>query len=102
MSKSRYDLWDDIQSLMYSIQRLGGIVQNEGEISADEMVEWIFNLKEATDKLNLIQSDMLKYYIVSPQGVNPKYSLDDLLNEITDENKHDEIDFGKPQGKEFL
>lgn len=29
-----------------------------------------------------------------------KYSLDELLSQITDENRHDELDFGKPVGKE--
>lgn len=29
-----------------------------------------------------------------------KYSLDELLSQITDENQHDEVDFGKPMGKE--
>jgi len=28
-------------------------------------------------------------------------SLDDLLSRITDENRHDEADFGKPEGKEI-
>jgi antitoxin MazE len=30
----------------------------------------------------------------------PKYTLDELLAQITPENRHDEIDFGKPAGKE--
>lgn len=29
-----------------------------------------------------------------------KYSLDELLSQITDENQHHEVDFGKPIGKE--
>lgn len=29
------------------------------------------------------------------------YSLDELLAGITDENKHEEIDFGPPVGNEF-
>lgn len=29
-----------------------------------------------------------------------KYSLDELLSQITNENQHDEVDFGKPVGKE--
>ena len=28
------------------------------------------------------------------------YKLDDLLSEVTEENKHDATDFGEPQGKE--
>lgn len=31
-----------------------------------------------------------------------EFSLDDLLAGITDENLHEEIDFGPPVGKEFL
>lgn len=31
-----------------------------------------------------------------------KYKLDDLLEKVTEENKHEEIDFGKPQGEELL
>ena len=30
----------------------------------------------------------------------PEYSLDELLAQITPETLHDEIDFGKPEGKE--
>ena len=29
-------------------------------------------------------------------------SLDELLDEITDENRHEEIDFGKPVGREII
>ena len=29
-----------------------------------------------------------------------KYSLEDLVSQITDENRHDEIDWGTPQGRE--
>ncbi len=32
----------------------------------------------------------------------PKYTLDELLAQITPENRHDEIDFGNPVGKEVL
>lgn len=30
-----------------------------------------------------------------------KYTLDDLLEQVTDDNIHDEIDFGKPVSKEI-
>ena len=36
--------------------------------------------------------------IISP--VKKKKSLKDLIQLITDENQHDEIDFGSPPGKE--
>lgn len=32
----------------------------------------------------------------------PSYSLDDLVAGITPENRHTEMDFGAPQGKELL
>ena len=37
--------------------------------------------------------------IIEPER-DPTFSLDDLLNAITDENRHDDIDFGDPQGRE--
>jgi antitoxin MazE len=37
--------------------------------------------------------------IISPVK-KPKYKLDELLAQITPESLHDEIDFGKPVGKE--
>ena len=37
--------------------------------------------------------------ILSPVK-KPKYTLDELLTQITPESLHDEIDFGKPVGKE--
>jgi antitoxin MazE len=39
--------------------------------------------------------------ILSPVK-KPKYSLDELLASIPAESLHDEIDFGKPEGKEVL
>lgn len=30
-----------------------------------------------------------------------KFSLEELVDRITDENRHEETDFGKPQGGEF-
>ena len=32
----------------------------------------------------------------------PSYVLEDLLAGMTDENRHAEVDFGVPQGKELL
>ena len=33
---------------------------------------------------------------------NNKYTLEELLAKITPENRHEEIDFGGPVGKELL
>jgi antitoxin MazE len=38
--------------------------------------------------------------IIEPAA--PSYSLDNLLASITPENRHGEIDFGAPEGKELL
>lgn len=34
--------------------------------------------------------------------VNQEYRLEDLVNGITTENRHDDISFGEPVGKEML
>ena len=39
--------------------------------------------------------------IVEPEKKKPKYSLEELLDGVTEENLHGEIDFGKPIGKEI-
>lgn len=38
--------------------------------------------------------------LVLTPAERPKYSLDDLLAQITDENIHAEVDLGPPVGKE--
>lgn len=40
--------------------------------------------------------------IVKPEKRKPKYTLEELLENVTEENLHGEIDFGKPVGKELL
>lgn len=39
--------------------------------------------------------------IVEPEKKKPKYTLEGLLDNVTEENLHGEIDFGKPVGKEI-
>jgi antitoxin component of MazEF toxin-antitoxin module len=34
--------------------------------------------------------------------ITTKYSVDDLVKKITPANRHDEIDFGQPVGRELL
>ena len=36
--------------------------------------------------------------IVRPKG--RRYTIEELLDQVTPENRHDEIDWGEPQGKE--
>ena len=40
--------------------------------------------------------------IVKPEKRKPKYTLEELLEGVTEENLHGEIDFGKPVGKEMI
>ena len=40
--------------------------------------------------------------IVKPEKRKPKYTLEELLEGVTEENLHGEIDFGKSVGKEML
>ena len=40
--------------------------------------------------------------IVIEPAIQPEYKLDDLLAGITDDNAHDEVDFGLPVGRESL
>lgn len=39
--------------------------------------------------------------VIEPVEEAPHYELDDLIAGITDENRHDEIDWGPAVGKEF-
>jgi len=45
------------------------------------------------------------YKVVSDSNLaskKKKPSLQELMNQITPENQHDEVDWGKPQGKELI
>ncbi len=61
-----------------------------------EMIMQLFALKKWTTIVvrisNIMSSTHNKYH----------YQLDDLLSQITNENLHSKIDFGKPIGKELL
>lgn len=40
--------------------------------------------------------------IVEPEKKKPRFTLEELLSEISQENIHSETDLGKPVGKEIL
>ncbi len=61
----------------------------------DEIVN-VFNIKVG-DSIELISSKEGEL-ILKPS--KKKSKLDDLIDGITKDNKHDEIDFGKKEGKE--
>jgi antitoxin MazE len=60
--------------------------------------------KNVADEARLAEGDKLVLQVESPGNVAIKAverpSLDELLREITPENIHTEIDWGKPEGKE--
>jgi antitoxin MazE len=47
-----------------------------------------------------VSVDVKDGIIVIEQLKKPKYTLDELVSQITPENRHDEIDWGRPVGKE--
>jgi len=40
--------------------------------------------------------------VLTPKKRRPRYDLARLLDKITDSNRHEPIDFGKPVGREIL
>ena len=54
--------------------------------------------QDAVVDLSLLNGDI----IVKLHKVKPKYTLEELLAGITDENIHPETDWGEPVGKEIL
>ena len=40
--------------------------------------------------------------VIKVRSAKPKYSLDEMLAQITDENIHPETDWGPPVGREIL
>ncbi len=58
--------------------------------------------KRILDMLNLSEYKKVEIKVVGGNIVIlPKKSLDELLSKIEEKNRHKEIDFGKPQGKEL-
>lgn len=52
--------------------------------------------KDSVVDLSLVNGDI----VVKPNKERPKYTLDELLADINEENIHSETDWGKPVGKE--
>ena len=40
--------------------------------------------------------------VLTPKRKHPRYELASLLEKVTDSNRHELIDFGKPVGREIL
>jgi len=58
--------------------------------------------KELAEAISLKENDVVDIQVIDNKLVIlPKQSLDDILSQITDDNLHNEIDFGTA-GKEIL
>lgn len=65
--------------------------------------------KEAADKIGIEQGTEIELNVIEneraitliPKRARKKYKLDDLLSQITSENRHKEVDFGN-EGRELI
>lgn len=65
--------------------------------------------KEASDRLGIDQGSEMELKVVEnegiitlkPKNIRKKFTLDELLSQITPENRHDEVDFGI-KGRELI
>lgn len=64
--------------------------------------------KEAAEKIGIEQGTELELHVIGentitlkPKKTRKKYTLEQLLSEITLENRHEEIEFGK-EGRELI
>ncbi|EQA06977.1 antitoxin MazE domain protein [Glaesserella parasuis H465] len=65
--------------------RIPALLSNSLKLQAESLVD----IQEVDGRL-----------IIEP--IKPKYNLEQLLSGITEDNLHNEVDFGKPVGKEML
>ena len=54
--------------------------------------------QDTTVDLNIIDGKI----VVEPEKKKPRFTLEELLSEISEENVHSETDWGAPVGKEIL
>lgn len=65
--------------------------------------------KEAADRIGIVQGAEIELYVaenekiitLKPKRLQKKFTLEELLSQITPENRHDEIDFGT-EGRELI
>lgn len=77
-------------------------------ITIQKVVKWVNLLavnipNTIAEKCGVQEGSAVKLKIKSNKIAisEQKYDLDTLLNQITDENQHQEVDWGSPQGKEL-
>ena len=62
-----------------------------------------FAVQTDIEKDSLVDISVLEgSIIVKPEKKKTRFTLEELLQGVTEENLHGEIDFGKPVGKEML
>jgi antitoxin component of MazEF toxin-antitoxin module len=49
-----------------------------------------------------LQYMLFNLYRHPPMHRKPRYTLDELVNQITEANRHEETDMGKPVGREII
>lgn len=65
--------------------------------------------KEAAERVGISQGSEIELFIAENEGIitlkpkmtHKKYTLNELLSQITPENQHDEVDFGT-EGRELI
>ncbi len=65
--------------------------------------------KEAADRIGIDQGSEMELSVIGSEGVitlkpkrtRKKYTLEELISQITPENRHEEIDFGT-EGRELI
>ncbi|HHV28418.1 AbrB/MazE/SpoVT family DNA-binding domain-containing protein [Acetivibrio mesophilus] len=63
--------------------------------------------KEAAERLDISQGSEIELYVTAneitlkPKKLRKKYTLEELLSQVSPENRHEEIDFGI-EGRELI
>ncbi|MFJ5771577.1 AbrB/MazE/SpoVT family DNA-binding domain-containing protein [Psychrobacillus sp. NPDC093180] len=62
--------------------------------------------KTIADKLNIKEGTEMNMYaddnMITLEPVKTRYTLEELVSQITDENKHSSIESGEPMGDELI
>lgn len=60
--ENRNRIWDELSECEYTLKNLKSIVQNEGELSSDNLDEWLQIKNNLFQKLDEIQQDLKSKY----------------------------------------
>jgi hypothetical protein len=62
MGTSREELFNRYIELSYNVRNLGSVVQNEGDITREDIRIWIEQANNTYNELTLLQSKTMKYF----------------------------------------